>query len=350
MGLRYFLLGAVIAFAIGNHSASYGQEIELGSYDSLLDRVEKLEQNAAVPVHRTAPRSCYCDTAQKGFYGMGELVLVTPFQSNATGIIAQNDPVIEHLNFDWNMQDSYRVEFGYLGGTEGFGWRARYWQFDNSTSFDVDGSVGLVQDEGTIIWSSTNDGDTIIGLVDVDTATMTHSIEADVFDFELQRQLAKPLKISGGVRYAKIAQGYLADTDSGVAMADIEFEGVGPTLASELVMPVRNSGFSIFCNGRGSLLFGNQNFRAIDDGGAETLLIESDSHLASSVELQLGGEFRCARGLYFRTGLESQYWANVGSPNPSAIYADDSDEANVDDPQNEDLGFIGLMLEAGFVY
>ncbi|MCC9600306.1 hypothetical protein LOC67_07010 [Stieleria sp. JC731] len=350
MGLRHFLFGAAIAFTIGSCSSSYAQEIELGSYDSLLDRVEKLEQKASAPVHYTAPRACACDTSQKGIYGKGELVFVAPFQTNATGIIAQNDPIIEHLDFDWKMQDSYRVEVGYLGGTDGFGWRARYWQFDNSTSFDVDANVGLVQDEGALMWSSTNDGDTIIGLVDVDTATLTQSIEADVFDLELQRQLAKPLKISGGVRYAKIAQGYLAETDSGIAIGDIEFEGVGPTLASELVMPVRNSGFSVFCNGRGSLLFGNQNFRATDDDGDEVLLIESDSHLASSIELQLGGEFRCAQGLYFRTGLESQFWSNVGSPNPSAIYLDDSDEANVDDPQNEDLGFIGLMLEAGFVY
>ncbi|KAA5542166.1 hypothetical protein FYK55_15265 [Roseiconus nitratireducens] len=350
MGPKHILLGAVIAFTIGSHSASYAQEIELGSYDNLLDRVERLEQNASAPVHRTAPRTCCCDTGQKGFYGMGELVFVAPFQTNSTGIIAQNDPVIEHLDFEWDLEDSYRVEVGYLGGTDGFGWRARYWQFDSSTSFDVDSNAGLVQDEGAIIWTSTDDGDTIIGLVDVDTATMTQSIETDVFDLELQRQLAKPLKISGGVRYAKISQGFLAETDAGIAIGDIEFEGVGPTLASELVMPVRKSGFALFCNSRGSLLFGNQNFRATDDDGGEILLIESDGHLATSLELQLGGEYRFAKGLYFRTGVETQYWANVGSPNPSAIYTDDSDEANSDDPRNEDLGFIGLMLEAGFVF
>lgn len=347
---KLILLGVVTACMIGSHSASQGQEIELDSYDNLLDRVEKLEQSATTPVYRNAPQACYCDTSQKGFYGSGEVVFVAPFQTNATGIIAQNDPIIEHLDFEWDLKDSYRVEVGYLGGTDGFGWRARYWQFDSSTSFDANSSAGLVDDEGAILWTSTGGGGNIIGLVDVDTATMTQSIETDVLDLELQRQLAKPLKFSGGVRYAKISQGYFADTDEGIAMGDIEFEGVGPTLASELVMPVRRTGLSIFCNGRGSLLFGNQNFRATDDDGGRTLLIESDAHLATSLDFQLGGEYRFSQGFYFRTGVESQYWANVGSPNPSAFYTDDSDDVNSDDPRNEDLGFIGLMLEAGFLF
>ncbi|MEW4563709.1 Lpg1974 family pore-forming outer membrane protein [Bremerella sp. JC770] len=331
--------------------------MSLTSYDDLLVRMENLEQQVNhqsaqmvnVPAYSTC-EPCACDDGCGRYYAGYEAVFVTPYQSNNTGIIALNDPVIEHLGFDWDMKHSNRIELGYLGAKGAMGWRARYWQFDQSTSFEVDSDVGLVQDEGAIIWSSTNGGSSIIGLVDVDTAVMTHSIDLNVLDLEMQTQATKNFLLSGGFRYAEIDQSYLAVTDSGIAMGDIKFRGYGPTMAGEYSRPLF-CGWDMFANGRGSMLFGQQQFLATDDNDDLFMDIENTGTLAGSMEMQLGLKWTSRNErFFFKSALEAQYWANVGSPNPAATYTDDSDEASVDDVLNENLGFIGFTIGGGIQY
>lgn len=344
---------------LGLAGVAQAEELSLTSYDDLLVRMENLEQQVSAQGAQiySQPACTTCDTCNNdcGHYYAGyEAVIVTPFQSNNTGIIAQNDPVIEHLGFDWDMKVSNRIELGYLGPKGAMGWRARYWQFDQSTSFDVDSNVGLTQDEGAIIWSAIDDGDAIVGLVDVDTAVMTHTIDLHVLDLELQSQATKNFLVSGGFRYAEIDQSYLAVTDEGIAMGDIKFRGYGPTLAGEYSRPLFGGyvcGWDMFANGRGSMMFGQQQFRATDDDGDEIMEIENTGTLAGAMEMQMGLKWTSRNErFFFKSALEAQYWANVGSPNPSAVYADDSDEATSDDVLNENLGFLGFTVGGGFQY
>ncbi|QDU56136.1 Lpg1974 family pore-forming outer membrane protein [Aeoliella mucimassa] len=366
------LITASVAIACGClfHFKCEAQEVDFTTYNDLLERVAVLEQqNAQRPVAASqygqggscgnqlslGQSDACCQSSscgREGVYFMYEQVLVAPFQTNSTAIIAQNDPVIEHIGFGWNMEPSNRIEFGYLGGKGCLGWRTRYWQFDHSETLEVDSSVGLVQDEGAIVFSSTNSGDTIIGVVDVDTAVMTQQIEMDVLDFELQRQFSSSFLVSGGLRMAKANQTYFAVTDSGTVNSSINFEGFGPTLAGEFRYPVRHTRFSVYGIGRTSLLYGQQDFIATDSDGGEVLSIPNAGQLVGNLELQLGAEYRFGKydRCFIRTGAEAQFWSNLGSPNPSATYADDSDEAVADDPRGEDLGFIGLTISGGFSY
>lgn len=334
-----------------------GQEARLTSYDDLLVRMDHLEQqlqaSQTTPTHTAASCNtcgtcgpCPCSTGH--YYGSYEAVFVTPFQSNNTAIIAQNDPVIEHLGFDWEMKYSNRFELGYLAPTCGIGWRARYWQFDQSTSFAVDNSVGLVQDEGAIIWAATSDN--VIGLVDVDTAVMTHSIDMQVWDMELQAQATKNLLLSGGFRYAEIDQNYLAVTDSGIGTGLMDFQGYGPTMSAEFHRNVCG-GWDLFANGRGSLLYGKQAFVGTDNVSNTQMAINNGGTLSSALETQMGLKWTSRNNrFFFKTALEAQYWANVGSPNPAATFTDASDEANTDDPLNESLGFVGFTVGGGVQY
>lgn len=335
------------------------QEAKLTSYDDLLVRMNQLEQQVhasqSAPVYQAqgcqtcgngAP--CHCNTGH--YYGSYEAVFVTPFQSNNTAIIAQNDPVIEHIGFDWDMKYSNRFELGYLAPTCGIGWRARYWQFDQSTSFTADNNGVLAQDEGTIIWTAVNNGNSVIGLVDVDTAVMTHSIDMQVWDMELQANATKNLLLSGGFRYADINQGYRAVADSGIGIGYMDFQGYGPTVSAEYSRNVFGR-WDLFANGRGSVLYGQQAFRASSEAPSQMLIINNNGTLASSAEMQMGLKWTSRNDrFFFKTGLEAQYWANVGSPNPTAIYADDSDEATSDDALNESLGFVGFTVGGGFQY
>ena len=334
-----------------------GQEAKLTSYDDLLVRMNQLEQQVyasqSTPAYQAqgcqtcgTAGSCHCSSGH--YYGSYEAVIVSPFQSNNTGIIAQNDPVIEHLGFDWEMKYSNRFELGYLAPTCGIGWRARYWQFDQSTSFAVDNNVGLVQDEGAIIWAATDND--VVGLVDVDTAVMTHSIDMHVWDLELQANATKNLLLSGGFRYAEIDQNYLAVTDAGIGTGLMDFQGYGPTMSAEFHRNVCG-GWDVFANGRGSLLYGSQRFVGTDDQSNIEMTINNGGSLSSALETQMGLKWTsCNNRFFFKTALEAQYWANVGSPNPAATFTDDSDEANADDPLNESLGFVGLTVGGGVQY
>lgn len=341
-------------FLLAVAGIAQAEEVSLTSYDDLLARMENLEQQVNAQstqmVNVPACQSCECDDDCGRYYAGYEVVIVTPYQSNNTAILAFNDPVIEHVGFDWGLEPSSRIELGYLGAKGAMGWRARYWQFDQSTTLDVDGSVALTQDEGSIIWASLDDADTIIGLVDVDTAVMTHSIDLHVLDLELQTQATKNFLVSGGFRYAEIDQSYLADTDEGIAMGDIKFRGYGPTLAGEFSRPMY-CGWDVFANGRGSMMFGQQQFRASDDGGNDIMEVENTGTLAGAMEMQMGLKWTSRNDrFFFKSALEAQYWANVGSPNPSATYANDSDEATSDDVLNENLGFLGFTIGGGFQY
>ncbi|MCC9605804.1 hypothetical protein LOC68_21100 [Blastopirellula sp. JC732] len=363
-----FFVGLTLALVVSMAvAASAEEDVKLMSYDDLLVRMENLErqvqsQSQSQPVSLYSEQTsdfaaqgyspCACAQQPKcGKWYVGyESVFVTPFQSNNTGIIAQNDPVIEHIGFDWDMEQSNRIELGYLAPTCGMGWRARYWQFSHSSTFDVDSNNGLTQDEGAIIWASTDDGGTVLGLVDVDTAVITQSMDVYVLDLELQKQATKSFLVSGGFRYAELDQRYRAVTDEGIAASEMQFQGYGPTIAVEYQKPVYGR-LGWYGNGRTSLLFGKQSFALATDGSDKQLLIDNSAALAGAVEMQLGLKWTSRNGHFFlKSGLETQYWANVGSPNPSAIYTDDSDEANVDDVMNESLGFVGFTFGGGFQY
>lgn len=368
-----FSVALALALVVTMTVAVSAEDVKLMSYDDLLVRMENLErqvqsqaqaqdqvpaqsvslyseQSSAFAVQGYSPCACAQQPECGKLYVGYESVFVTPFQSNNTGIIAQNDPVIQHIGFDWDMEQSNRIELGYLAPTCGMGWRARYWQFNHSSSFDVDSNNGLTQDEGAIFWASTDNGGTVLGLVDVDTAVLTQSIDVYVLDLEMQKQATKSFLLSGGFRYAKLGQHYLAVTDSGIAAADMQFQGYGPTFAVEYHKPVYGR-LGWYANGRSSLLFGKQSFALATDGSDKQLLIDNPAALAGALEMQLGLQWTSRNGHFFiKSGLETQYWANVGSPNPSAIYTDDSDDANVDDVMNENLGFVGFTFGGGFQY
>lgn len=353
-GIRTALLSMLLLGIVGSAQA---EDVSLTSYDDLLARMENLEQqvNAQSAQIYSQPACTTCDPCASDndcgrYYAGYEAVIVTPYQTNNTGILAFNDPVIEHVGFDWGLEPSSRIELGYLGAKGAMGWRARYWQFDQSTTLDVDNNVALTQDEGSIIWASLGDADTIIGLVDVDTAVMTHSIDLHVLDLELQTQATKNFLVSGGFRYAEIDQSYLAVTDAGIAMGDIKFRGYGPTLAGEFSRPVY-CGWDVFANGRGSMLFGQQQFRASGDESNEIMDIENTGTLAGAMEMQMGVKWTSRNDrFFFKSALEAQYWANVGSPNPSATFSNDSDDATSDDVLNESLGFVGFTIGGGIQY
>ncbi len=106
------------------------------------------------------------------------------------------------------------------------------------------------------------DGDITTGLAFITAGTFHSNVRADVIDMEMQRNVAAPLDLYAGLRYAKIAQHYNAVTDQGTTNAYSEFRGVGPTVALALNHALPLNRLSAFANARGSLFAGAQGIRS----------------------------------------------------------------------------------------
>ncbi len=283
-----------------------------------------------------------------------ENVLLAPMQDNSTGVIVETDSGYSHVAFPWELQYSPRVQFGRESISDVLGWRVRFWEFKHGESFQANDANGLIPlgNEGTVGYLS-EDGDITTGIAFIQEGTFKSSIRTDVIDFELQRNIAQPLDLYAGLRYAKVAQGYSAITDQGIANAHSEFRGIGPTVALRLTHPLPLNTLSLFANLRGSMLFGSKSYSVSDDVNNITQSIgEIDLHsgsdnantLAGNMEMQLGVRYAPSKNFNVHVAIESQQFTNVGGPNPTGVFTGPDSGLAGGTPIDDSLGFLGLTV------
>ena len=267
--------------------------------------------------------------------------------------------------FDWGFRSTPRIELGYIVPGSGFGWRARYWQFDSSTSVRVldpnlrGGQAGRIEvglnDEPDIEVSTGNN----------EALRATDALKIEVIDLEgmIRRESdCSQLTFSGGLRYLRKDQNYraeFADVTTGIIddilVSDTFFEGVGPTLAMEGVRRLGESSFSVFGKSRGSLLLGDSGLQQarIDPQTLaapirDFVTTENTLDFQFIAELQVGLQYeRCfwnGKTLFGRIGAELQYWPSGGSS--SYQNGEDSDGHGAD-PRDADMLLFGLSASVG---
>ncbi|GAA5508399.1 Lpg1974 family pore-forming outer membrane protein [Novipirellula caenicola] len=292
-----------------------------------------------------------------------ESVVVQPVQSNSTGLITEReDDVFSHVMFPWGMEHSPRIQLGREANDETLGWRVRYWQFRHGESFEASDANGLIPASsftlGTVGYLF-EDGDASTGLQFIEEGVFTSSVRADVIDWELQRQIVKPLDVYAGIRYAKIAQRYHAMTDAGNLDARSEFRGFGPTVAMRFTHALPLNTLSLFGNARGSLLFGQKDFTAVDDVNEYTQAMnaidlrssEDAVHsFAGNAEIQLGLRYTPATWFSMQVALEAQHFMDVGGANPTGVFTGPDGGMSGDSPLDDNLSFIGVSSGIELAY
>ena len=289
-----------------------------------------------------------------------ENVLVQPIQSNDTALIVETATGFTHVPFPWLLTYSPRIQFGLEGADDKLGWRIRYWHFDATKSFDANAANQLIPvgREATVGYLS-EDGDITTGLAFIESGTFSSRIRANVIDWEIHRKLVEPVDFYAGIRYAKLAQNYLAVTDQGNAEASSQFRGLGPTVALGINHLFPDRRFSMFANLRGSLLFGQKDYGVSDtvnnihqDIGAINTRNFKDGidTLVTNSELQLGAQFNPAKWFVASVALEAQYFSNVGGPNPSAVFLGPDSGIAGGNPNMESLSFVGLNIGTQFMW
>lgn len=294
------------------------------------------------------------DERRSYYFANYESVLLQPVQSNNSALIVETATGFSHVPFAWTLGYSPRVQFGRESTSDNLGWRVRFWDFRKSNSIVANATTGIIPTgrEGTVGFLS-EDGDITTGLDFIESGTFTSKMRVDVLDWEVQKQASNGVDIYAGLRYAKLAQSYFAATDQGNASSGSEFRGLGPTANVRFTHLIPSRRVYLFSNLRGSLLFGHKDFSAFDDVNnirQDIGLIKTRNFkdgvdtVVSNMEVQLGIRVVPRDWVAFTVALEGQHFANVGGPNPTAVFIGPDSGLSGDSPLDDSLSFIGLNI------
>ncbi|MFN0021155.1 MAG: Lpg1974 family pore-forming outer membrane protein [Pirellulaceae bacterium] len=270
----------------------------------------------------------------------------TTVTSGAVNIDSQTD-------FPYSYYATPLVWFGYVG-ENGLGARTRFWLFDQSSTLTRtnDGNVTYISAAPlNYLNSSSTAGDSL---------TFTSGLDVDVVDFELTQTFqvgAFTGQLSAGGRYTRIQQSYHHVETPQSGLDDIvdsshSFDGFGPSLGAEVKRSLLNSGFSLYANGRGSLLFGKSSQQATNINNSAITNIGSFSNwdVMPTMETELGilWERDTDRGrLFLDAGVVGIAFFGAGNAANNQILLNSTDDQA---DKNATLGFFGFKFAAGMSY
>jgi hypothetical protein len=309
------------------------------------------------------------------FFTNNPATTTTGSTSNFGGTSSVSTFASSASDFRYDYTVSPRLWLGYSGAS-GLGARVSWWRFDQTATADT-----FHQNAGTNFTTITAGGlsSSPFGST-TDFLAVKNRLFLDVWDFDItQRWQGKNgwLLGGGGVRYLHISQSYnasLTETPSsfgttfgGAFHASNNFDGAGPTLFLEGHRRVGGSGFGVYANARGAVLFGSgrqtsltlNTFSSSFVPGTTTtfsnLSFVQASHdpVLPVVEGELGVEWLGQRGNYtpfFRVGVVGMNYWNVGSATAAGTSPFGFPGGGSSGASNSNLGFLGVSLTTGISF
>lgn len=322
--MKRSLLGMLATLAVallpGARTAS-AQDISFASHSEIMSVLERQNQRIAEleagslggggSCGSCCDSGCGCDSCcdpccrPGGVIAGAELTFLKLHNSMGTRGAEGTD-----LEFDYDTAP--RIWAGYQG-SDGLGWRVRYWEFNHT-------ATGAVV--GTDRTDSQNVDTYVLDLEFVDSMNLGCNWDASIF---------------GGFRYLEFDEERVSRNPAGAIFAAHSFDtaGYGLTLGGELRRCIGN-GLAAFVNARSSVIMGDESeysgagFGLIDQEFDNIYYIwEAQAGVQWTNELEMGGY------LFARAAAEVQYWDNfVGEP-----FFDGG----------ESIGFGGLAISAGII-
>jgi len=258
-----------------------------------------------------------------GLIGGAEVACLRPYFNNNSALIAYTaTPASESITeFTGNYNASPRIWLGYMNCC-GFGGRLRYWEYDESAS------QSGVQGQNLFYFAP----GTTIGSLETDVAGDRLSVSERLHMYTLDAEVLQSMQIccwnvifGGGIRDAAVhidrENAFTAAGDTNpreVADFGNHFDGVGPTVFSELRRPLGCCGLAFVGSLRGSLLYGTKSLRVTDVSTAQTQTYDQTVDGCLGVaEMSLGLEWDrqiSCNSRFFVQGLwENQIWTNMGN-------------------------------------
>lgn len=290
--------------------------------------------------------------AEPGFYGTAEYLLLRPRRGafdyalvDPTKNLAPNGS-LESLNYE--LRSGVRAGIGYR--FKDTAWSAGF----NYTYLRSSSDNALTADPNGLIYPTLSRP----GLIDnVGSAEATASLEYNVFDVEISRQVHVDdrlnMRLYGGVRFATIRQDFdamydLRDANLARVATKSNFDGFGPLLGAEASLKTVG-GFHLFGKTSAALLTGTTTnpYQETNNGGLTTF---ADVNYRTrrvlpvfGTGLGLGWE---RRGVAIRVGYEMTNWFNLID---QIRFTNDLAEGKLTTRQS-DLSMEGLFVQFAVQY
>ncbi len=345
----------VAAIAVGiSAQAGSAEEIIFSEYENLSSRLDRHSREVAELKASNTQLQARLDSLASGgkagcadvaacddgcgrisLYGGGAVLFLRPsFHDNVAYTLNAPNGVRTAQPFGYEYETAWRAWLG-LEGQGGLGIRGTYFQFDHSSAraqvAPAGGGTSAVLDpESQFLSLAFNMGDAVAA---------SHSLEIHVVDMEATQSVnfgSWELMGSFGARYASFKQDYNFAVNGGalgILGSRYKFEGAGPTAALEVRRPVYPR-LSIFSTARGSIIWGESDWRGGDPTLANNFLLIYDADGALAIgELQAGVKWNV--GNWFAQGaVEAQAWHGTQSITRS----------------DELMVLVGSSVAAGFEY
>lgn len=218
-------------------------------------------------------------------FGSIEVTFLKPHLSGAQAAFASEGAESKIITGTW--VPNVRYVLGYRGDS-GLGVRARYWSYQHTFQY--------VQPYQFQIASP--------------NAPALFGIRMEAIDTEVtldQRLRHFDLELSAGVRYGTLQ--YRSDVATLFGVGTVTFEGVGPTISLGGRRDLGNSGFRLFGNLRGSMLFGHINNSApLVSMPAGTFRNEVMTIADNQLGISWNRDLTSTWQFEVRTAWETQYW------------------------------------------
>ncbi len=318
-----------------------------------------------------------CDDHGRGgtFLAGGGIYYIQPnFETNPAYGVSKTTGItstFRQVDFTYGLDVAPLAWIGYLSDC-GFGGRVRWFQYDQGSSINVSPQTGetITPADPLGIGGSLPSGLPSFSKT-TDKLTFESGLAVNVWDFELMQHIACgqwDLLLAGGLRYAHVAQNFVAATNATVfgpleakvrpeIRSGHNFNGAGPTVALDARRFLGHGGLALYANSRLSILFGSgeeiaQGFLFNPTTGAlvaQAINSREQSDILPIGELEVGVEF--GRDLddngsraFVQLGLVGQvYWGGGNAANVESIFTQGADGTN-------NFGFVGLVLRAGLTY
>ncbi|MCE9528623.1 MAG: hypothetical protein K8R36_21470 [Planctomycetales bacterium] len=328
-----------------------------GMIGTMFDGTWQTPQQAPTMMECVSGTCQDCCCPRGGWVGGAGVYVIKPHWTTnpafATTVTNGAVNIDSQTDFPYSYYATPLVWFGYVG-ENGLGARTRFWLFNQSSTIHRtnDGNVTYISAAPlNYLNSSSTAGDVL---------TFNSGLKVNVVDFELTQTFqlgAFTGQLSAGGRYTRIQQSYYHVESPLTTLDDIvdssqAFNGFGPSLGAEVKRSLMDSGFSLYANGRGSLLFGKSSQQAtnINNNAITNVGSFSNWDVVPTMETELGilWERDTDRGrLFLDAGVVGIAFFGAGNAANNQILLNSTDDQA---DKNATLGFFGFKFAAGMSY